>query len=69
METTIGSFSNNRKSADVAMWKVSISTSQPRELNNNEKFTILRLRNVSRKECRTIVFGVGIGPLISIIFS
>ena len=29
----------------------SMSTSQARETNNNEELTILRLQNVSRKEC------------------
>ena len=47
----------------------SMSTSQAREINNNKELTILRLRNVSRKECRTMVYGVGTGPLISIIYN
>ena len=47
----------------------STSTSQAREINNNKELTILRLRNVSRKECLTIVYGVGTDPLISILFS
>ena len=38
-------------------------------INNNRKLTILRLWNVSRKECWTIAYGVGTGPLISILFS
>ena len=46
-----------------------MSTSQAREINNNKELTILRLRNVSRKECRTMVYGVGTGPLISIIYN
>ena len=46
----------------------SMSTSQAREINNNEVvLTILCLRNVSRKERRTIVFSVGTGPLINVI--
>ena len=47
----------------------STSTFQSHEINNNEELTILRLRNVSRKECRTIVQGVGTGPLIIILFN
>ena len=47
----------------------SMSTSQAREINNNKELTILRLRNVSRKECRTMVYGLGTGPLISIIYN
>ena len=46
-----------------------MSTSQAREINNNEELTILCLGNVSRKECWTIVFGVGTGPLSSIIYN
>ena len=46
----------------------SMSTSQAREINNNEVvLTILCLRNVSRKECGTIVFSVGTRPLINVI--
>ena len=44
-------------------------TSQAREVNNNEELTLLRLWNVSRKECWTIVYGVGTGPPISIIYN
>ena len=36
----------------------SISISQAREISNIEKLTILRLRNVSRKECGIIVSDV-----------
>ena len=46
----------------------SMSTSQAREINNNKKLTILRLWSVSRKECWTIVYSVGTGPRISIIY-
>ena len=46
-----------------------MSTSQAREINNIKKLTILRLRNVSRKDCGIIVSDVGIGLLINIIFS
>ena len=48
---------------------MSMSTSEAREIYNNKELTILRLRNVSRKECRTVVYGVGTGPLISIIYN
>ena len=47
----------------------SISTPQAREINNNNKRTILPLRNVSRKECGTTVYCVGTDPLISFLFS
>ena len=47
------------------MWKAS----QVREINNNNELTILRLQNVSRKECRKIAYGAGTDPLISILFS
>ena len=46
-----------------------MSTSQPREINSNKELTILRFRNVSRKKCWTIVYGVWTGPVISILFS
>ena len=46
-----------------------ISTSLARGINNNKEITILRLRNASRKECRTIVFGMGTGPLIDLLLS
>ena len=42
---------------------------QAREINNNKELTILRSRNSSRKECWTVVFGEGTGPLINIRFS
>ena len=45
-----------------------MSTSQAREINNIKELTVLRSRNVSRKEC-LIVYGVGTGPLISALFS
>ena len=45
-----------------------MSTSQAREINNNKELTIHRLRNVSQRECRTVVYGVGTGPLISIFY-
>ena len=34
-----------------------------------KELTILRMRNFSLKECWTIVYGVGKGPLISIILA
>ena len=37
--------------------RLSTSTSQAREINSDKELTILRLRNVSRKECGTIVHG------------
>ena len=46
-----------------------ISTSLARGINNNKEITILRLRNASRKECRTIVFGVGTGPFTGIVLA
>ena len=46
-----------------------MSTSQAREINNIKKLTILRLGNVSRKDCGIIMSDVGIGLLISILFS
>ena len=42
---------------------------QAREINNYKELTILRLRNASRKECWTVVFGEGTGPLINILLS
>ena len=47
----------------------SMSTSQAREINNIKKLTIRRLRNVSRKDCGIIVSDLGIGVLISILYS
>ena len=47
------------------MWKAS----QVREINNNNELTILRLQNVSRKECWKIAYGAETDPLISILFS
>ena len=41
-----------------------MSTSQAREINNNKELTTLCLRNVSRKECWTLVYGVGNSSLI-----
>ena len=46
----------------------SMSTSHAREMKNDKELTILRLRNVSRKECWTIVYGVETAPLFSIIY-
>ena len=44
-------------------------SSQAREINSNKELTIIRLRNFSRKECWTIMYGVITGPFISIPFS
>ena len=46
-----------------------MSTSQASEINVNinKELTFLRLQNVSRREI--MVYGVGTGPLISILFS
>ena len=44
-------------------------TSQVRKINNIKELTILRLRHVNRKECRTIVYGVGTDSLLSILFN
>ena len=58
-------FSCDKKCTNVVMWKDKKCEyiSQAREINgNNKKLTILRLRNISQKECETIVSGVGTGP-------
>ena len=61
--------SYDKKSANVVMWKDKVyEYISSAWNNNNEELTILRLRNVSRKEYWTIVYGVGKGPLISIIY-
>ena len=61
--------SYDKKSANVVMWKDKVyEYISSAWNNNNEELTILRLRNVSRKECWAIVYGVGTGPLISIIY-
>ena len=61
--------SYEKKSANVVMWKDKVyEYISSAWNNNNEELTILRLRNVSRKECWAIVYGVGTGPLISIIY-
>ena len=69
MELQLIGFSYDKKSANVVMWKDKeyeyISSAWN---NNNKELTILRLRNVSWKECWTIVYGMGTGPLISIIY-
>ena len=38
-----------------------LCTSQAREINNSMTLTILRLRNVSRTDCGTIISGLGTG--------
>ena len=52
----------NEKLKTVLPGQESMSTSQAREINNSMVLTILRLGNVSRKECGTIVFSMGTGP-------
>ena len=70
MELQLIGFSYDKKSANVVVWKDKeyeyISSAWN---NNNKELTILRLRNVSWKECWKIVYGMGTGPLISIIYN